>query len=397
MSSREPRSPSACSSGAPSHSLQDHDAVALLHALVSIPSVSGSEALAVQEFVRVAQQWGMHASIDAAGNGIVTRTQPPHQHNNFTDIVLLGHIDTVPGVLPVRIDGDWLHGRGSVDAKGPLAAMLVAAARATLPSGVRIHVIAAVGEETPHSPGASHLAQTLRPDACIIAEPSGWDGVTLGYKGALRLHARARRECGHSAGPHASSADAIHAFWQTARETLATQPTRSPRIFDQVQCTIRSLRSMTDGLHEHTELEGSLRLPPHLTPLATQELLGQVAAAHDVVVRCEGHTPAHVSDRNDAVVRAISNAIRAHAGTPHPKLKTGTSDMNIVAPHWECPIAAYGPGDSDLDHTPHERLSIAEYLRAIGVLTTAIATLAQEIREGDRTEPSHARTQTTRP
>ena len=42
--------------------------------------------------------------------------------------------------------------------------------------------------------------------------------------------------------------------------------------------------------------------------------------------------------------------------------------MNVVGPIWQCPIVAYGPGDSSLDHTPDEHLVITEYLRAIDVL-----------------------------
>ena len=42
--------------------------------------------------------------------------------------------------------------------------------------------------------------------------------------------------------------------------------------------------------------------------------------------------------------------------------------MNVVGPVWGCPILAYGPGDSSLDHTPEERLDLAEYERAIEVL-----------------------------
>ena len=42
--------------------------------------------------------------------------------------------------------------------------------------------------------------------------------------------------------------------------------------------------------------------------------------------------------------------------------------MNILFPAWSCPMVAYGPGDSRYDHTPIERLAIADYERAISVL-----------------------------
>ena len=42
--------------------------------------------------------------------------------------------------------------------------------------------------------------------------------------------------------------------------------------------------------------------------------------------------------------------------------------MNVVAPIWQCPIVAYGPGDSALDHTPHEHLSLDEYWKAVNVI-----------------------------
>ena len=39
--------------------------------------------------------------------------------------------------------------------------------------------------------------------------------------------------------------------------------------------------------------------------------------------------------------------------------------MNVVGPVWQCPILAYGPGDSSLDHTPHEQIELPEYLSKI--------------------------------
>jgi acetylornithine deacetylase/succinyl-diaminopimelate desuccinylase-like protein len=62
-------------------------------------------------------------------------------------------------------------------------------------------------------------------------------------------------------------------------------------------------------------------------------------------------------------------------GNPGFKLKTGTSDMNVVGPVWNCPIVAYGPGDSRLDHTPEEHLSITEYELGIQVLAGALSAI----------------------
>ena len=53
-------------------------------------------------------------------------------------------------------------------------------------------------------------------------------------------------------------------------------------------------------------------------------------------------------------------------------MKTGTSDMNVVGPVWGCPILAYGPGDSRLDHTPNEHVSVAEFLRSVEILRSVI-------------------------
>ena len=87
----------------------------LLHGLVAIQSLSGREENAVEYLVGQMSARGFEASIDPAGNAIGVKGSGP------TKIVLLGHIDTVPGDIPVRVVDGVLHGRGSCDAKGPLA------------------------------------------------------------------------------------------------------------------------------------------------------------------------------------------------------------------------------------------------------------------------------------
>ena len=49
--------------------------------------------------------------------------------------------------------------------------------------------------------------------------------------------------------------------------------------------------------------------------------------------------------------------------------------MNVVAPQWNCPLLAYGPGDSSLDHTPNEHIEIEEYGMAIEVLESVLRTI----------------------
>ena len=82
--------------------------------------------------------------------------------------------------------------------------------------------------------------------------------------------------------------------------------------------------------------------------------------------------PAWTCEKNSPLVRAFLGGIRAQGGMPAFVYKTGTADLNIVAPVWGCPALVYGPGDSALDHTPTEQLPLADYLQAVAVLQHAL-------------------------
>ncbi|MFG0305564.1 MAG: [LysW]-lysine hydrolase [Phycisphaerales bacterium JB040] len=356
----------------------------LLIDLVSIPSVSGTERPASEHLARAATELGFESGVDDVGNALAWRDSGGSIR---THIVLLGHIDTVPGNIPVRVEDGVLHGRGSVDAKGPLCAMLCAAARAELPRGVRITVAGAVGEESAGSPGARALVGRLRPDACVIGEPSGWDGVTLGYKGRLLARAEVSVPNHHSAGQDPSAGDVLVSWWRTVGDTIARLNHDRERAFDIVQATVQGMGSGTDGLNQTAWMEAGFRLPVDISPDDLTHTIERLTTG-PVRVEFSGPELAHATDRNDPVVRALSGAIRAQGARPRPKLKTGTADFNVVGPAWRCPIAAYGPGDSALDHTPEERLDLDEYHRSIRVLTGAIESLAEELLSARR--PSEA-------
>jgi LysW-gamma-L-lysine carboxypeptidase len=82
--------------------------------------------------------------------------------------------------------------------------------------------------------------------------------------------------------------------------------------------------------------------------------------------------PAYKAEKNTPLVRSFLSAIRQAGGKPAFAIKTGTSDMNTVAPAWGCPTLAYGPGDSMLDHTLDEHILVSEYLQSVSVLANVI-------------------------
>src|SRR5439155_507313 len=177
---------------------------------------------------------GFRANVDDAGNAVGEIGDGP------VHVVLLGHIDTVPGEIPVRIEGDELVGRGAVDAKGPLAAF-IAAATQPIP-GVRVTVVGAVEEESPSSKGARHRATLAAPDWCVIGEPSGWDAVTVAYKGRLTLHIAPSREARHGSAPGATVAEEALALWERVRESTADQGSGN-RSFERLDCRLESIEA----------------------------------------------------------------------------------------------------------------------------------------------------------
>lgn len=356
----------------------DTEAITLLRDLVATPSVSGDEHHAVQQLAQRMAALGYRATIDEAGNAIgELGSTAPDAH----EIMLLGHIDTVPGHIEIREADGQLWGRGSVDAKGPLCAFVCGAAMANIPEQTRITVIAAVGEETPTSPGASFVRDHRPQPSCVlIGEPSGWDRYTIGYKGRLLVEPTFTQPCGHSAGPHASIAEHALAWWNDINTWARKESADHTTAFEQIQTTIQSINTTTDGLHDSARILIGLRLPTWLTPdeaeRAIRACTPQSTTTQTTNLTITAHTPAHRSSRSCDPARALAAAISDAGGTPKPVLKTGTSDMNTLATRWTCPIIAYGPGDSALDHTPNERINIDDYLRAIRIITDAVQSLA---------------------
>ncbi len=352
--------------------------IELLEEMLSIPSSSTQERELGQWLVARLRAMGFAARRDEAGNVVAFWGSGAHE------VLLLGHMDTVPGFIPVRREGNRLFGRGAVDAKGPLAAAITAVARQPAGAACRFTVIGAVEEEG-SSRGARHLVNRKAPDQLVILEPSGWDAVTLGYKGSLKLRYRLSQPLGHGAGPNESAADRAIAFIRKVQDHAAAAPTlpspargggkKTLDAFDRLDARILRFHADHDGFRDTAAMTLGFRLPPNFDVPSLQQELEQWADGAEL--RFEYADPAVRAEKNTPVVRAFLKGIRDAGGTPRFKMKTGTSDMNILAPVWGCPTLAYGPGDSKLDHTPDEAMDLDDFARGIDVLTSALNRLAR--------------------
>ena len=362
----------------------------LLMRLVEIPSVTHDEDRACDYLTQVLGSFGWKdAHRDEVGNVVATRGFLSATAAE-REIVLMGHIDTVPGGPIFRVEAEnILWGRGSVDAKGPLCALIVGGGMATIPEGWRLTLIAAVGEEG-DSRGARHGIPLHRPAACVIGEPSGTTGITIGYRGALRLQVYA-----HDSGAHRSGDPGpLTASLMTASDILREVERRddgSKPVIERPSGAVVAMWGKEAG--ERSGLvDLDIRLPIGAAPEEWARDFIELEKRHNTEIKLLSSMPAHLVRKNDPLVRALRVAVRTtnfatmnNLGEQTPRLlaKGGTADFNLAAA-WNCPMVAYGPGDSKLDHTAEEHIDLNEYLWSASILKNALEEFTKQSEQGRR-------------
>jgi [amino group carrier protein]-lysine/ornithine hydrolase len=333
--------------------------------LVSQYSPSGGERPAVEWLVQRLKSLDYdNAFIDAAGNAVGEIGQGPHQ------IVLLGHIDTVPGEIRVEQEGNLLYGRGSADAKGPLACFVDAVAKVGVKDGWQFVVIGAVEEER-DSEGARFVVGQYTPDFAIIGEPNQWDRVALGYKGSAWANILVKRGQTHSASGEQTAAEAAIETWSKIKIYVDLFNADKQKMFDKLLPTLRDMETDSNDFEQWAQLKVGIRLPMDVSPDDWYGKLAEIVGEAEIE-RVGYAVPAWGCEKNTPLVRTFLSAIRSVGGEPRFVYKTGTADLNIVAPVWKCPAVVYGPGDSSLDHTPDEHISLDDYSKSVQVLSSVL-------------------------
>ncbi len=117
-----------------------------------------------------------------------------------------GHIDTVGlqgyagDPLEPRRVGGRLHGRGSFDMKGGVAAMMVAAERAAAQGLAGDVIVACVADEEYASFGTEQVVARFRADAAIVTEPSHLE-PTIAHRGFVWATVTIEGRAAHGSRP----------------------------------------------------------------------------------------------------------------------------------------------------------------------------------------------------
>lgn len=356
--------------------------VELLQSMLEIYSPSGSEGQLASFLQEQMSARGFKVRRDHVGSVIGELGEEGPR------VLLCGHMDTVPREIPVRIEGDFIYGRGSVDAKSSLAAMIAGSSLAIerSPAPFRVTIAGVVEEETSSAGAKALIGSGNSYDLAVFGEPSGASNIIIGYKGSLQLHATCVTSGGHSASPWLSknSYEEAFEFWKTFRDSLLENDSTSK--FSAVTgCVTNAVAGdATNNIPSEARLVIDVRIPPNIKAADMVKRVDEFAERYQkdhegvrVLIAVEDRTEAFLGNEDSIAVRAFRWAIRKTMGCQVLLVKkTGTSDMNLFAESCSMPMIAYGPGDSSLDHTENERVSISEYLSSVEVYANAIQQIA---------------------
>jgi LysW-gamma-L-lysine carboxypeptidase len=358
-------------------------AIELLRKALELYTPSRSEAaLANMIKDRCVNELGFEqVNIDNVGNIIATKgSGEPY-------ILLCGHMDTVPGQVPVRIEDGYIYGRGASDAKSPLMAMLLAASEFPKQSGTVI--FAGVVDEEGNATGIKQLVKSkIAIHYAVFGEPSGVDNITIAYKGRLAL----RLTCDVGESAHASapwlaknSIEEMYDFWNEIKSEIGRVGTAENNA-KSISC---SLTEITGGSsHNVTPQKCKITIDIRVPTITTcgnvlrtiDNVIAKVSAKKGIkaTYRIEDKTEPFEADHTSPLVRALLLAVLdVRSKRPLLLRKTGTGDMNVLGHSFKIPVITYGPGDAHASHTADERVNIDQYVASIEVYKRALFHLSR--------------------
>ena len=265
-------------------------------------------------------------------------------------VVLSTHIDCVPPFFPSRVADGVLFGRGACDAKGALAAQVVAAERLREAGQEKVGLLFVVGEER-GSDGAL-AANDLPPGARFLVngEPTT-SRLGAATRGVLRVKLVATGRAAHSSQPErgVSAIDGLIDALVELRRTPLPEDAQLGRTF-------YSIGLISGGI-----------APNVISPSAEAELLFRTIGPGQHVLDCLAPLAARVAV--EFVLEVPPVRLRTLPGFAAESFAF-TTDIPFL-PRWGEPLL-FGPGSILDAHTDGDHVRIAE-LEAAADAYSAIA------------------------
>lgn len=277
-------------------------------------------------------------------------------HGN-PEIVLSTHMDTVPPFIPASEDAEFIYGRGSCDAKGIIAAQVMAAERLAAEGVTDFGLMFLVGEEI-MSDGARKANESPRGTKYMINGEPTENKLALGTKGFLRVDLRARGRMAHSAYPELGESaieKLLDVLADVRRLALPHDPVLGP-------CTL-NIGMISGGRAANVIPDEAAAQLVYRTVSDTQELRDRVVGLLEG--RCE--------------YEIVRNTPALHMETL-PGFETDvvafTTDLPSLT-HWGRPILL-GPGSIRVAHTDRECVAKADLTRAVELYCKLVRELKEK-------------------
>jgi len=315
-------------------------------------------------------------NIDSVGNVIATKG------NGTPRILLCGHMDTVPGQIPVRIDSGFLFGRGASDAKAPLISMLLACSEFKQRGTI---IFAGVVDEEGNATGIKELVKNnLSIDYAIFGEPSGINRITISYKGRIALKLTCDvLDSAHASAPWLSknSIEEVFEVWKLLGAEISAKYDKTDKKSNSLSLSLTEISggSSHNVTPQKCKVTIDIRVPNGVKCL---EILNHLDTSIrnisemrkvKITYRIEDMTEAFEADHSSPLVRALSLSILDVCKVRSVLLrKTGTGDMNVLGNSLNIPVVTYGPGEPHVSHSKDERVEIQSYLTSIEIYNRAL-------------------------
>jgi acetylornithine deacetylase len=323
------------------------DVIALTRQLVDIESISGNEARVADFLYRHLCGLGYQASkMPVEGERVnVWATLPEEPH---PAVVLSTHMDTVPPFIPSSEDMGNIYGRGSCDAKGIIAAQIIAAERLRK-DGLRVGLLFLVGEER-DSLGAK-VANRQPPGSrfLINGEPTE-NHSAIASKGALRVELTAQGKMAHSAYPELGESaidKLVEALSRVRAMPLPADPDVGP-------CTLNI--GLIEGGRAPNVIADSAKA------LLLYRLVGPAIELRKQIIDTVGNLA-----QVDFTLEIPFTRLRTLDGLP-TMVAAFTTDIPALSA-WGEPLLL-GPGSIHVAHTEREYVSKKQLLEAVELYCT---------------------------